>query len=306
MRMLSSCVCFLIAGAACGQAQDPDSARDWASLLGQRYETIRDVPYKNVGGFQAKVDVYTRYDRKPGPTMVYIHGGGWANGSKEQWNLWLLPYLQLGMRVVSVQYRLAGAAPAPAAVKDCRCALAWVFQNAAKYGFDPARIAITGGSAGGHLILMTAFLRPSDGFDDECPEAKSGEVKAVIDYYGPTDLVSAFDRKNQNILGWFKGAENPRELAARLSPLRYVRKGLPPVLIIHGDADEMVPYQDSIKLRDALTAAQVPNEFVSIPGGKHGRFQWSDADTIRVQRTIEGFLNRNQLTEPDTSALKSK
>ena len=127
-----------------------------------------------------------------------------------------------------------------------------------------------------------------------------------VDYYGPTDLVSALERKNKDVVGWFKGVNNPRDLAARLSPLRYVRKGLPPVLIIHGDADEMVPYEDSIKLRDALTAAQVPNELVSIPGGKHGRFQWSDADTIRVQRNIEAFLNRNQLTEPGISVLKSK
>ena len=306
MQFLYSLVCLSIACSAVCEAQDPDSARDWASLIGQRYESIREIPYKNIGGFQAKVDVYTRYDRKPGPTMVYIHGGGWANGSKDQWNLWLLPYLQLGMRVVSVQYRLAGVAPAPAGLKDCRCALAWVFQNAAKYGFDPAKIAITGGSAGGHLILMTAFLRSSDGFDDECPGANPGSVRAVIDYYGPTDLASAFDRKNKDVLGWLKGTENSRELASRLSPLRYVRNGLPPVLMIHGDADEMVPYEDSIKLRDALTAAHVPNQFVSIFGGKHGRFQWSDADTIRVQRAIEAFLNSNQLTEPATSVLKSK
>ena len=306
MRMLSSSLCFFIAGAACCDAQDPDSARDWASLIGQRYESIRDIPYKNIGGFQAKVDIYTRYDRKPGPTMVYIHGGGWANGSKEQWNLWLLPYLQLGMRVVSVQYRLAKVAPAPAAVKDCRCALAWVFQNAAKYGFDPAKIAITGGSAGGHLILMTAFLRPSDGFDDECPQTKPGRSESHDRLLRPHRSGWRAGPKKQRHSGLVQGVDNPRELAARLSPLRYVRKGLPPVLIIHGDADEMVPYEDSIKLRDALTAAQVPNEFVSIPEGKHGRFQWSDADTIRVQRTIQAFFNRNQLTEPGSSVLKSK
>lgn len=139
MRMLSRFVCLFIAAVVDCRAQDPNSARDWASLTGQRYESIRDIPYKNFGGFQAEVDVYTRYDRKPGPTMVYIHGGGWANGSKDQWNLWLLPYLQLGMRVVSVQYRLAGVAPAPAGVKDCRCALAWVFQNAQNTASIPQR-----------------------------------------------------------------------------------------------------------------------------------------------------------------------
>ncbi len=112
---------------------------------------------------------------------------------------------------------------------------------------------------------MTAFLRPSDGFDDECPEATPGQVKAAIDYYGPTDLVKALEQKNANVLHWFKGVENPRDLALRLSPLHYVRSGLPPVLMIHGDADEMVPYEDSIKLRDALTAAQVPMNSSAFP-----------------------------------------
>ena len=183
-------------------------------------------------------------------------------------------------------------APAPAAVKDCRCALYWVYQNAQKYGFDPAKIALTGGSAGGHLVLMTGFLRPADGFDDECSGPPPPTVSAIVNYYGPTDLVSAWDAKVPFLLGWFKGVPDPRALAKRLSPLTYVRTGLPPVLTIHGDADEMVPYQDAVKLRDSLTSHRVPNELITIPGGKHGRFRWTDEDTIRVQRGIETFLRR--------------
>lgn len=268
------------------------SARDWASLIGQRYEAVQNIVYKRSGNFEAKLDVYTRYDRKPGPTIVYIHGGGWANGTKEQYVLWFLPYLQLGMRVVSVEYRLNKVAHAPAAVKDCRCALYWVYQNAAKYGFDPAKIVLTGGSAGGHLVLMTAMLRTSDGLDDECSGPVPRQVAAVINYYGATDLEHGLDANVPGLKNWL-----PRALAKQLSPLTYVRKGLPPVLTIHGDADEMVPYQDATKLREALTAVEVPNELVTIAGGKHGRFRWSDADTLRVQRTIESFLRRYSLTE---------
>jgi acetyl esterase/lipase len=253
MHWLLKTTCLIVVGASVLRAQD-QAARDWASLVGQRYEAVRDIPYKTSGAFQAKLDVYTRYDRKPGPTLVYIHGGGWSSGSKEQYMLWFLPYLQLGMRIVSVQYRLAGVAPAPAAVKDCRCALYWVFQNADKYGFDRAKIVLTGGSAGGHLVLMTGMLRPSDGLDDECSGAAPGRPAAIVNYYGPTDLVSALDAKNPPLLKWFKDATDPRALAARLSPLTYVRAGLPPVLTIHGDSDEMVPYTDATKLRDVLTS----------------------------------------------------
>jgi len=199
------------------------------------------------------------------------------------------------MRVVDVEYRRTGDAPAPAAVQDCRCALYWVFQNAAKYGFDKDHIAITGGSAGGHLILLTAMLQPSDGFDSECSGPAPGSVKAIIDYYGATDLVTGF-KTVPGVEKWL-GPEASPDFMKRLSPLSYVRKGLPPVLMIHGDADEMVPYQDSVKLGKALTAASVPNELITIPGGKHGRFNWSDADTIRVQRKIETFLRAQGLTQ---------
>lgn len=292
-------LCSLTMAAMTTQAQDAQTARDWASLVGQRYEIVRDIVYKDIGGFQAKVDVYTRYDRKPGPTMVYIHGGGWTGGSKEQYSLWFLPYLQLGMRVVSVQYRLAKVAPAPAAVKDCRCALYWVFQNAGKYGFDPGRIALTGGSAGGHLVLMTGLLKPSDGLDDECSGAVPGRIAAIVNYYGPTDLVNGLKQNNPSVLDWLRGTRDPQELAMRLSPLHYVRADSPPILTIHGDADEIVPYQDALKLRDALSKAGVPNELITIPGGKHGRFRWTDADTIRVQRSIERFLRKEDLVEAE-------
>jgi acetyl esterase/lipase len=287
--------CLILLTTLCAAAGQSTSARDWASIVGQRYEAVRDVVYKQAGPLQLKLDIYTRYDRRPGPTMIYVHGGGWANGTKEQYVLWFLPYLQLGMRVVSVQYRLSGVAPAPAAIQDVRCALYWVFQNAEKYGFDKAKIAITGGSAGGHLILMAGFLRPSDGFDNECSGPAPGPLKGIVDYYGPTDLVTGFD-STPGAIKWM-GSGASKELAKRLSPLTYVRRGLPPVLIIHGDADEMVAFQDSVALRDALTKAGIPNELVTVPGGKHGRFRWTDDDTIRVQRKIESFLSSRGLTE---------
>jgi len=270
---------LLVAALTCG-AQET-SSRDWASLVGQRFKAERDVVYRTVDGIPLKLDLYIPYDAKPGPTLLYIHGGGWQSGSKEQYVLWYLPYLQLGMRVVAVQYRLSGLAPAPAAVEDCKAAFEWVVANGAKYGLDPKRMVVTGGSAGGHLALMTALA------------AGEGRVKAVVNYYGATDMVDLLKQGKDYHQKWFRGARPG--LAKEISPLTWVKPGGPPVLTIHGDGDAQIPYSHALRLHQALDAAKVPNQLVTIPGGAHGRHTWSDADTIRVQREIEAFLNKHVL-----------
>jgi acetyl esterase/lipase len=270
--------------------RDRGSSSSWASLVGQRFQAVRDVTYRTVDGNALKLDVYTRYDQKPGPTVFYIHGGGWLNGSKEQYVLWYLPYLELGLRVVAVQYRLSGDAPAPAGVEDCRCAFRWIVNHAAEYGIDPKRIVVSGGSAGGHLALFTAFGSP--GFEKACPEAGPAEPQAVavISYYGPTDLAALLDYGMPSLRKWLQGPTDPNELARRLSPLNFVRSGLPPVLTLHGDADKIVPYNQSVRLHEALTATGVPNQLFTAHGGAHGRHTWTDSDTLQAQQAIENFL----------------
>lgn len=293
---MASRTLFLLAAAfAAPAADDSGTARDWASLIGTRFKVERDVVYKHAGELPLKVDVYFRYDRRPGPTVLYIHGGGWATGSKEQYVLWFLPYIELGMRVVSVEYRLSGVAPAPAAAEDCRCAFGWVGTNAEKYGIDPKRIVVTGGSAGGHLALLTGMADSSAGLG--CPGLEPPRAAAIINYYGATDLTDSIESKRPSALKWLRDAPDMLKLARRLSPITYVRPGVPPVLTIHGDADQMIPYSHAVKLHKALAEAGVPNRLVTIPGGKHGRFEWSDADTIRVQRAIESFLNEHHVLD---------
>lgn len=266
-----------------------ESARDWASLVGQQFTVRRDVVYRSTPQGELKLDFYMPYDKQPGPTMLYIHGGGWQTGSKEQYVLWYLPYLQLGLRVVAVEYRLSGRAAAPAAVEDARCAFLWVAKHGREYGVDPQRIVITGGSAGGHLALMTAMLDTSMdmacGVQDPAPRAL-----AVLNYYGATDLLPGVRDRKAHYLKFFRDVADAEALARRLSPLEWVRPGLPPVLTIHGDGDEMVPFDNATRLHEALTKAGVANELVRIPGGAHGRHTWSNADTLRVQQRIEAFL----------------
>ncbi len=273
------------------QASGQESAQDWATLVGQRFRAVRDVVYRSTPQGDLKVDLYVPYDQKMGPAMLYIHGGGWQTGSKEQYVLWYLPYLQLGMRVVAVEYRLSGRAPAPAAVEDARCAFLWLARNGAQYGIDPNQIVITGGSAGGHLALMTAFLDTS--MDAACGiPGPAPKARAVVDYYGATDLNPLIPDDRPHRSKWLSGPGDPKEMARRMSPLTWVRPGLPPVLMLHGDADKSVPYSDSVRLQEALTKVGVESELVTIPGGAHGRHTWSDADILRGQRHIEAFLKK--------------
>lgn len=276
------------------------TAQDWASLVGQRFRAERDVIYRTAptddgsGSVSLKLDLYIPYDKSPGPAMLYIHGGGWQTGSKEQYVLWYLPYLQLGFRVAAVQYRLSGLAPAPAAIEDCRCAFRWVAKNGEKYGIDPKRLVITGGSAGGHLALLTAMLDES--FDGACNDpGPAPKALGVINYYGATDMVEMLGEGRPHLQRWFRGPGDAKELARRISPLTWVKRGVPPVLTLHGDADKSVPYPHSVRLHEALANAGVANELITIPGGAHGRHTWTDNDTIRVQRAIEAFLKKQQI-----------
>src|SRR5437764_791643 len=175
---------FLFAAAA--RAQDPYS---WL--------VSTNVTYNVASGQELKLDIYRPRDAAaPVAVAMYIHGGGWVAGSKEGSVLGALEFARMGMAVVNVEYRLAKVAEAPAAVEDCRCALRWIIRNADRYKFDVNRIVVVGGSAGGHLALMTGMLPASAGFDRTCPaEEKSRwtgsdksepKVAAIINWFGIT------------------------------------------------------------------------------------------------------------------------
>ena len=154
-------------GAASAQTDDAAAA---FVRVATGYGLTPNVTYHRAGGRDLTLDVYRpRGASGPNPTLIYIHGGGWTNGSKEASALTFLPYLEMGWSVVNVAYRLADAAHAPAAVEDCRCALRWVYRNAERMGFDLGRIVVTGNSAGGHLALTTGMLPASAGLDRQCP-----------------------------------------------------------------------------------------------------------------------------------------
>jgi acetyl esterase/lipase len=200
------------------------------------------------------------------PGALVIHGGGWVNGTKESQIPTCLRYVEKGFVCATVEYRLAKAAKAPAAVEDVLRAEQWFEKNAKKYNVDKKRIVVTGGSAGGHLSLMVGMTPKS---------AKLGppsHVRAVVNFYGITDVGDQLGGPNMReyAVTWVPEQEGRLKLAARVSPMTYVRRGLPPILTLHGDADQTVPYEHGVKLTKALRDAGATAEMVTVPGGRHG------------------------------------
>ena len=283
---------FLLAVCAMGAIAQPASL---GVRLTSEYAVTPNVVYGTQNNFDTHLDVYRpRNATAPTPTLIYIHGGGWVGGSKEGAFFQTMPYLERGWAVVNVQYRLGRISPGPAAVEDCLCALRWVIRNAKQNNFDVNKLVVTGHSAGGHLSLTTGMLGETD-LHRQCPGNELLQVAAIVNWYGITNVNDLLDGPNQKsyAVGWLGSLPNREEIARRVSPLQYVRKGLPPIITIHGDADPTVPYAHGMALTDALQKAGVHTKLVTIPGGKHGGFP--PAEDARAFREIFAFLEAQGL-----------
>lgn len=266
-------------------------AARWASVLSAQYWIHPDITYGVANNYTLKLDVWQRNDAKtPVPTLIYYHGGGWVFGDRTGSTLFLMPYLEMGWNVINVEYRMASVSLAPAAVEDCRCVLRWAIKNAKEYNIDTNRIVLTGHSAGGHLSLITGMLPEGTGLDNNCPGNETLKVAAIVNWYGISDvadLIQGPDLKSYAVM-WMGSQPDQLAIAKRVSPLTYVRAGLPPIISIHGDADPVVPYQQSVRLHQSLTVAGVSNELVTIKGGGHGQFK--EAELEDAYEKIRAFL----------------
>jgi len=269
-------------------------ADNWADWAAADYDITPNITYSTANNTDLKLDLYLPKKRERAvPVLMLFHGGGWVGGEKERNVMQLLPYLSMGWAVVNVEYRLAKNSPAPAAVEDCRCALRWAFYQAKQYNFDTSKIVLTGGSAGGHLALMTGMLPDKNEFDRACPTVDETrwtqasepplKVAAIVNFYGITDVADLLDGENAKhyAIEWFGSAKNRMELARAVSPVNYVRAGLPPIITFHGDRDDIVPYSQAVRFHAALEKAGVTNQFVTLKGAGHGGFN--------RQQLVDGF-----------------
>lgn len=233
-------------------------------------EEKNDIEFARPGGVPLTLDASIPEGKGPFAAVIVVHGGGWENGSKRSYEKPLLPVLtQAGFAWFTINYRLAPQFKYPAALEDVEAAVRFVKQHAKEYKVDPKRIALMGESAGGHLVAL-AGVRP----------AKDTRVAAVVDFYGPHDLVKRetargeVSRNLRQFLGIEKLDGPGLAKLKEASPVTYVKKGLPPFLFIHGTKDAAVPYDQSPLMCDKLKAAGNRCEVFTVEGAPHGIGPW--------------------------------
>ena len=264
----------------------------------------RDVVFARFRGFRP-LTLYLSVPRRasPPPLVVFIHGGAWLFGHPEVTNPVyrridpIGKLLRAGFAVARISYRFSGEGRFPTQLHDCKAAVRFLRNRAALFGVDPERFAAMGDSAGGHLAALVGLTGDRADLEGDVGEAGgSSGVQAVIDWFGPAELLTMREQALPDGMQGMNDAESPesqlvggpiqqrREAATAASPIAYVSKSAPPFHIQHGARDRLVPLGQSQALHQALVAAGAASTLVVIEGADHC-FWGVEADGI-VERDI--------------------
>lgn len=286
----------------------PSSVRlgAWVPLLyGGRRRRVRtrDIVFTPFDGPRMKLDVYQPLGAmEPGakrPAIVQIHGGAWIIGDKREQGIPLLNHLAAnGWVGFNVNYRLAPRAKAPEHLIDCKRAIAWIREHAEEYGVDPDFICVTGGSAGGHLAAMVALTANDPSFQPGFEDCDTS-VQAAVPFYGVYDMTDV----DQLMINGFRqlflepfvfgskystGAD-PFE---RYSPIHHVRPDAPPMMLLHGTRDALVPIEAARPFAAKLAAtSKAATVWVELVGAQHAFDIFPSARTVRTIEYVERFLD---------------
>jgi acetyl esterase/lipase len=230
---------------------------------------IKNIEYKNINGKSLQMDMYIPDTiRNPAPLLVFIHGGGWRGGKRTDYLGYLIDFAEKGYITTSVSYRLLSDSCYPACVQDISDAIDWLFQNGDKYGYDTSRIALVGGSAGGHLSMLGAYGWNKEGNIGR--DAGNHHIKAVVDIYGPYDLTTEYACHHSLVTTFLAHSyEDDPQLYALASPKHYLDERDPPTMILHGTSDTLVPISQSDSLAARLKELGIPYVYYKIPGWPH-------------------------------------
>lgn len=227
-----------------------------------------------------RLDVYELAGAQKRPLVIWIHGGGWEIGNKENpaviGLLWSKKFA-----LASLNYRLSTQDAFPAQIQDVKAAVRWLRANADKFHLDEKRFAVVGASAGGHLAALLGTSHGEKSFEKGPHLNQSSAVQAVVDFYGPSDLSLYGASQPGDTLSRFIGGpiQTRRKEVQQANPITYIDKTDPPFFICHGDRDTVVPLAHSQKLHEGLQKAGLSTELLVVPGAGHsfiGGFNQND------------------------------
>ncbi len=261
---------------------------------------LRDLEYARVADKPLQLDLYLpAKTTPPPPLLIYVHGGAWRSGTKS--DVPILPLLEKGYAIASVEYRLTPEAPFPANVHDLKSAIRYLRAKASEHGYDPKRFIIVGSSAGGHLAALVGVSNGHKELEGKVGKFlnQSSDVQAIVSFYGAANLQTILKQSTshglevrvpalQLLLGG-QPEEKP-DLAKTASPVAQMDKNDPPLLLIHGDKDPQMPIEQSYELQAAYEKLKLPVQFEVIHGGLHGGREFYDKERMEL---VEQFLKKH-------------
>jgi len=237
---------------------------------------LKDVPYVTNGHDRQKLDLLVPMSEEKLPLLVWIHGGGWEAGDKEDRAFYR--FLNQGFAVASINYRFSQHAIYPAQIEDCKAAIRWLRAHSEEFGLDPEKIAAGSASAGGHLVALLAATGHTRMFDKGEYLEESSRIQAACDFFGPTDFTdydfqdTIFKDPDDSPLSRLVGGTVTQKIAllSLASPLCFVTSTHAPIIIIHGNKDNLVPLNQSQRYLDALAQANVESTLLIMDNQGHG------------------------------------
>lgn len=269
-------------------------------------ELREGVEYGRGGDVPLKLDLYLPKNiEQPAPAVIFIHGGGWEAGQRQDYRYYCIKFAERGYVAATISYRLKDVALFPAAIEDAKCAVRWMRANAESLGADPNRIAVAGGSAGGHLSMMVGYSSEDASLEGDGGNAGvSSRPQAVVDLYGPADLTTPYGRTHRTVTTYLgKSFDEAPELYEQGSPLYRISADDPPTLIFHGSIDDLVPITQSDRLAQALEEFGVEHEYHPLEGWPHTMDVVQVVNDFCMARMFE-FLEKHlaeDATAPATS-----
>jgi len=266
-------------------------------------EVRTGVEFAKVEGHSLRLDLHRPDGDARPPLVVYVHGGAWRSGSRE--NAPIRGLVKHGFAVASVDYRLSTQAIFPAQIHDIKAAIRFLRIQADEFLIDADRIAIAGSSAGGHLAALVGVTNGNvelEGVVGDHAE-QSSRIDAIVSFYGASNLESILSQSTgiglevrvpalQLLLGALP--DKVPKLARLASPVAHLDTGDPPLMLIHGASDPQMPPAQSEEFREACEAAHIPVQLIMLPGSKHGGDEFYDEGRLHV---VAEFL-REHLQQP--------